>query len=245
MLEALSQGGAEVEVVPDLCGLAASRDVRLQGWAESRPLSVVACYPRAIRWLFHAAGASLPAEQVRFFNARTQSADQIVSALLGDRGQGTPGKVQMPAKEDGWIPWFPVIDYDRCKNCKQCLNFCLFGVYTLSQEGRVEVTRPSHCKTNCPACARACPQQAILFPKYGQPPINGAEVGPTEAADIGRLLQGGLHEALRHRDAVRKQLDIPADVLASLSPADLRRIGQGGSAGGPADPAGQGGENRA
>src|SRR5687767_1981373 len=28
-----------------------------------------------------------------------------------------------------WKPWFPVIDYQRCTNCMQCLSFCLFEVY--------------------------------------------------------------------------------------------------------------------
>ena len=35
-----------------------------------------------------------------------------------------------PMNQPGaWKPWFPVIDYDRCTNCMQCLSFCLFGVY--------------------------------------------------------------------------------------------------------------------
>ena len=25
--------------------------------------------------------------------------------------------------------WYPVIDYSRCTNCMECLDFCLFGVY--------------------------------------------------------------------------------------------------------------------
>ena len=33
------------------------------------------------------------------------------------------------ARHGEWKPWFPVIDYDRCTNCMQCLSFCLFGVY--------------------------------------------------------------------------------------------------------------------
>jgi hypothetical protein len=27
------------------------------------------------------------------------------------------------------VPGFPVIDYDKCTNCMQCLSFCLFGVW--------------------------------------------------------------------------------------------------------------------
>ena len=32
------------------------------------------------------------------------------------------------AKHGEWKPWFPVIDYDRCTNCMQCLSFCLFEI---------------------------------------------------------------------------------------------------------------------
>ena len=34
-----------------------------------------------------------------------------------------------------WKPWFPVIDYDRCTNCMQCLTFCLFDVYGVRRQG--------------------------------------------------------------------------------------------------------------
>ncbi|MGA7904151.1 MAG: hypothetical protein WCA06_16085, partial [Terrimicrobiaceae bacterium] len=76
----------------------------------------------------------------------------------------------------GWKPWFPVIDYDRCTNCMQCLSFCLFGVYGVDAEKRIQVQNQDKCKTNCPACSRVCPEAAIMFPKYKSGPINGDEV---------------------------------------------------------------------
>ena len=33
--------------------------------------------------------------------------------------------------------WYPVIDYSRCGNCLECLNFCLFGAYGLDEAGRI------------------------------------------------------------------------------------------------------------
>ncbi|MEX0741998.1 MAG: ferredoxin family protein, partial [Phycisphaeraceae bacterium] len=63
-----------------------------------------------------------------------------------------------------WKPWFPVIDYDRCTNCMQCLSFCLFDVYGVSSEQKIEVHNNDNCKTNCPACSRVCPEAAIMFP---------------------------------------------------------------------------------
>ncbi len=248
----LRQGGVEVEAVADLCGLAAARDERLHRWAGTESLSIVSCYPRAIRWLFEAAGAPLDMRKVHLFNMRTQSPEEILSALLGDSVPQDGSTAALPEKQDGWVPWFPVIDYDQCKNCKQCMNFCLFGVYGLSDDGQVQVQNPSGCKTNCPACARMCPAQAIIFPKYADAPINGDEVTESDdapaqpAPDLKAMLQGNVYDRIRQRqpgrkrfatespkkpepscptiDALRRDLDIPAEVLASLSPAELLRI---------------------
>src|SRR5262249_12286072 len=43
------------------------------------------------------------------------------------------------ARHGEWKPWFPVIDYDRCTNCMQCLSFCLFGVYGVDEQQRIQV----------------------------------------------------------------------------------------------------------
>ena len=86
ILMALSQTGQEIEVVDDLCGLAANRDPRLQTWTAASSLAVVACFPRAIRWLFHAARAPLSNGQVQFFNLRTQSPEEILRELMNDDG---------------------------------------------------------------------------------------------------------------------------------------------------------------
>jgi len=75
------------------------------------------------------------------------------------------------------MPWFPVIDYDRCNNCKQCLSSCLFGVFGVDADDQVEVQNPDQCKTGCPSCSRVCPNVAIMFSKYDKGPANGDEVG--------------------------------------------------------------------
>jgi Pyruvate/2-oxoacid:ferredoxin oxidoreductase delta subunit len=105
----------------------------------------------------------------------------------------------------GWKPWFPVIDYDRCTNCMQCLSFCLFGVYGVDVEKRIEVRNNDQCKTNCPACSRVCPEAAILFPKYKAGPINGDIVADSDLnrekmkIDISALLGGDVYSLLRTR----------------------------------------------
>jgi len=70
--------------------------------------------------------------------------------------------------------WYPVLDYSLCENCKQCMEFCLFGVYS-TDDGRVVASEPDKCKPGCPACARVCPNGAIMFPHYTtDPAIAGA-----------------------------------------------------------------------
>ncbi|MCM8534182.1 MAG: ferredoxin family protein [Lentisphaeraceae bacterium] len=150
-----------------------------------------------------------------------------------------------------WKPWFPVIDYDRCTNCMQCLTFCLFDVYSV-EETMITVKNEDKCKTDCPACSRVCPEVAILFPKYGKGPINGDVVREEDIkrekmkVDISELLGGNILGKLRqrHTDAksrfskerdeskalkerqrclkeLKDKLDIPDSVLASLPSNDM------------------------
>jgi Pyruvate/2-oxoacid:ferredoxin oxidoreductase delta subunit len=108
-------------------------------------------------------------------------------------------------KQGEWKPWFPVIDYDRCTNCMQCLSFCLFGVYGVDKESRIQVQNNDNCKTNCPACSRVCPEAAIMFPKYKAGPINGDLVSEADLGrekmkvDISALLGGDVYEMLKLR----------------------------------------------
>lgn len=123
----------------------------------------------------------------------------IVERTRGDKPMNEPGK---------WKPWFPVIDYSRCTNCMQCLSFCLFDVYGVSSDNKIQVQNNDNCKTNCPACSRVCPEVAIMFPKYQGGPINGDEVSDQEAnrekikVDISSLLGGDIYASLRTRSEI-------------------------------------------
>lgn len=70
--------------------------------------------------------------------------------------------------------WYPVIDYSRCTNCLECIDFCLFGVYGIDQKDRILVENQDNCKRGCPACSRVCPENAIIFPEHKTPAIAGA-----------------------------------------------------------------------
>lgn len=75
--------------------------------------------------------------------------------------------------------WYPVIDYSRCTNCMECIDFCLFGVYGVDGAQTILVEQPDNCRKGCPACSRVCPENAIIFPQHKTPAIAGS---PGEAA---------------------------------------------------------------
>ena len=80
VLEQLSASSVSFEAVPDLCEMSARRDPGLAQIASGGEATIVACYPRAVRWLFNAAGSTLP-ESVRVLNMRVAGAPEILSAL--------------------------------------------------------------------------------------------------------------------------------------------------------------------
>lgn len=174
----------ELVVVPDLCELVQRKDPLLARVAAAGRIAVAACHPRAVRWLFDAAGAALPADAVTI-DLRPE------------------GDAPAAAKQPG--AWFPVIDRDRCEECGKCLDFCLFGVYAGNSSGAVEVRNPQNCKAGCPACARVCPQVAVIFPKYAKAPVNGGTITDLDAArekvavDLDRLFDGDVRDVLAQR----------------------------------------------
>ena len=75
--------------------------------------------------------------------------------------------------------WYPVIDFSRCTNCMECIDFCLFGVYGVDAAETILVEQPDNCRKGCPACSRVCPENAIIFPQHKTPAIAGAPVVDT------------------------------------------------------------------
>ena len=188
---ALEAGAIEVA---DLCRASAERDSVLSDVAAAARPIIYACHSRAVTALFDFANAPLPADAV-VNNLRVEGGAPTV----------TPTGESSPA-------WFPVIDRARCTSCGQCLEFCLFGVYERGEDHRVEVKQPGACKNNCPACARICPETAIIFPKVGESPLNGAVISDESErsavvkVQVDQLLGGDVYAALNARKKKRRSL---------------------------------------
>ncbi|MDA0284121.1 MAG: ferredoxin family protein [Planctomycetota bacterium] len=123
--------------------------------------------------------------------------------MLGIGHSETGAIAEVEAEEKVRRRWYPVIDYDRCTNCMECIDFCLFGVYGVDSLDRILVESQDSCKKGCPACSRVCPENAIVFPQHKTPAIAGAagEVAGLKI-DLSQLFGGGdaMELAARERD---------------------------------------------
>jgi NAD-dependent dihydropyrimidine dehydrogenase PreA subunit len=162
-----------------------------------------------------------------------ENAEQVVSLDLGNWIGGAPQPDQMarfnaPTNDTavgmvrqephppnlvridgtGERRWYPVIDYSRCTNCMECIDFCLFGVYGVDKVETILVEQPDNCRKGCPACSRVCPENAIIFPQHKTPAIAGADVEGAGALkiDLSKLFgapesnESAEQAAIRERD---------------------------------------------
>ncbi|KAA6332659.1 hypothetical protein EZS27_018867 [termite gut metagenome] len=189
----LNEAGYTITIEADLCEKAMASSLEMKKIAST---TIVACYPRAVYALFD----QLDLRPVQVLDIRNNSKAEILGRF--DLSESSASKAldtdigALPAKS-GQDAWYPLIDKERCCACGKCYDFCLFGVYTM-EKGVVEVGWPTHCKNNCPACARICPSKAIIFPKYPKSPING---GLTEEEMV------SVNPKLVYNEALRMKLE--------------------------------------
>ena len=84
VLKRLCESGVDFEGVADLCEMAARRDPSLQRLASGGAVKIAACFPRAVKGLFHQAGADLSPDATEILNMRMLSADKICARLFSE-----------------------------------------------------------------------------------------------------------------------------------------------------------------
>jgi NAD-dependent dihydropyrimidine dehydrogenase PreA subunit len=210
--------GQDIDLVKisDLCGVPVKSSETLRSlFTGNNEYLIIACYSRTVRLLLEKAGIDAEANSIKFINFFDSDNEEIKKETDSFRNGTetlTKTSVEEISNNSGWVSWYPVIDYSRCTSCGQCADFCLFGVYDKA-DGKVNVFNPEGCKINCPACARICPQTAIIFPKYkpggaigGSDVIDEISEQKRQADDINTLLNGDIYSALKQRKEKRKSI---------------------------------------
>jgi hypothetical protein len=209
LADSLSRGnGVELLVVSHLYHLRVSHPAAAALRNATGELAVASwLHPRAAFWTLRALG--IGAQTMRCLSMADFASAADCARALAPEATETPAATLNEIAEPASPRWYPVIDYSRCTGCRKCVDFCLFGVYALA-DGRVAVTNPDNCKNGCPACARTCPQCAIIFPHYfADPAIAGAETptssepsrpGPQSDARDANALPARPPKPMRRRD---------------------------------------------
>ncbi|MCE2751530.1 MAG: hypothetical protein LW720_06525 [Pirellula sp.] len=111
VLERLIDSNLPFESVSDLCEMSARKDPGLVPLSQQAGLRIVACYPRAVKWLFSAAGAAIQTDSnqsesnqsdsshsdakqpvyIEVVNMRTDSADTVCAKLGIGKAETTEG----------------------------------------------------------------------------------------------------------------------------------------------------------
>src|SRR5437879_3408073 len=81
VLRRLCESGVAFDAVADLCEMAARRDPALQQLAANGAVKIAACFPRAVKGIFHQCNADLAPDKTEVLNMRTLTADEICARL--------------------------------------------------------------------------------------------------------------------------------------------------------------------
>lgn len=82
VLRRLCESGVAFDAVADLCEMAARRDPALAQIASAGGVKIAACFPRAVKGLFHQCDADLAPDNAQVLNMRTQTAEEVIADLL-------------------------------------------------------------------------------------------------------------------------------------------------------------------
>jgi hypothetical protein len=84
VLRRLCESGVAFDAVADLCEMSARRDPALKQLASNGAVKIAACFPRAVKGLFHQSDADLAADRTEVLNMRTLTADEVCVRLAAE-----------------------------------------------------------------------------------------------------------------------------------------------------------------
>jgi NAD-dependent dihydropyrimidine dehydrogenase PreA subunit len=212
--KSLQSYSTEFIKLSDLCGISVLNKNKLpEIFNGAEKVLIIGCHSRSIKLMLEQADDNISVDSFQYINFLELTDEEILlkaSEFSETDSLGSSFKeISVPEE---WPSWYPVIDYSRCSNCGQCADFCLFGVYEKG-ENKISVINPQQCKNNCPACARICPQTAIVFPKYkiggaigGSEDIDEISEQKRQTSDISLFLEGDIYNALEQRKHKRKSI---------------------------------------
>jgi Pyruvate/2-oxoacid:ferredoxin oxidoreductase delta subunit len=210
----LDSQGVPFLKVTDLCGIIATQTNKVKDlFDECSEILMIACYPRGVRLLLNESGINTASKLITCLNMREDYTKRIIDQInvFIDHDLLKFRTTEILSDQE-WLSWYPVIDYSRCSSCGQCADFCLFSVYE-KRDGKVFVVNPHGCKNNCPACARICPQAAIVFPKYehggaiaGADSFDEIEEQKRQQQDINATLGSDIYRSLEKRKLRRQSI---------------------------------------
>jgi hypothetical protein len=99
VLKKLCDSGVAFDAVADLCEMSARQDPSLKRLADGGPVKIAACFPRAVKWLFHTAKADLPLDAAEVLNMRVLNADEVCAALFNGEVQPNLPKGKVTAAD--------------------------------------------------------------------------------------------------------------------------------------------------
>lgn len=207
----LSKTNAILIETDDLCeAIIKKNSILFKTLTSKGTTTIIACHKRAVLGLLKSAGMETEQDKIFVINRHDTKADVPNKKIFPVSDHPRKSDPIHIKGSKTWVAWFPVIDLNRCTHCKQCMSFCLFKVFDLDENGKVFVKNPENCKNNCPACARICPEIAIIFPKLTESPINGEIVSDNPTGedgnknlriDMNAMRDGDMMSALKTRNA--------------------------------------------
>ena len=84
VLRRLCESGVAFDAVADLCEMSARKDPALKQLASSGAVKIAACFPRAVKGLFHQCSADLAPDRTEVLNMRMLTADEVCARLAAE-----------------------------------------------------------------------------------------------------------------------------------------------------------------